>query len=150
MKSDVKTVVRQYQAQIQNHRSVIADHERAIANLENELQQFLKDNLKAVMACLMESETRVEAEPEHKTMTIVSVRFNGQGKTYDYEFVKVLPNETVSVGDIVVVETKWHSTASVEVMAVSEVDREEAEYDYKPAFSSIDSLCEYNVREGDV
>ena len=150
MSIDVKTVVRQYQAQIENHRNVIADHERAIANLEAELQQFLKDNLKAVMDCLMEPETKVEVGPEDKTMTIVSVRFNGKGKTYDYEFIKVLPNDTVAVGDVVVVETKWHNTANVEVMDISVINREDAEFDYKPAFSSVDSLCEYEARDGDV
>lgn len=150
MSNDVRAVVRQYQAQIENHRSVITEHEKSIANLEAELQQFLQQNLKAVVECLMDAETKVEAEQDNRTMTIVSVRFNGKGKNYDYEFVKVLPNETVSVGDVVVVETKWHSTATVEVMAVSVIDREEAEFDYKPAFSSVDSMCEYEARDGDV
>lgn len=149
MSNDVRAVVRQYQAQIANHKSVIADHERAIANLEAELQQFLQQNLKAVVECLMDTETKVEAATDN-AMTIVSVRFTGKGKTYDYEFIKVLPNDTVAVGDIVTVKTKWHSTASVEVMAVSVINREDAEYDYAPAFSSVDSLCEYEARDGDV
>ena len=71
-----------------------------------------------------------QEEPEERTLTIVKVRFDKCGKTYDYEYIS---GEPVQKGDMVCVLSKFMGVVEVEVVDVFTIKESEAEYDYEIA-----------------
>lgn len=68
---------------------------------------------------------------DENIMTIVSVVFPNGSNTYDYEYVD---DEEIEVGDYVSVETPYNRTLNVEVVRITQIHKDDAELDYKPAF----------------
>lgn len=136
MTKEVRKVVSAYRIKILGHHA-------AINALKSELRAYMQENIDAGIDCFLEEEP--EFSPD--TMTIVTVRFKASAsKTYDYEFIKVVPTDTVNDGDFVVVEG-FNGPVEVEVMRVFEINREQASLDYKPAFCSFDRMCEYETNK---
>ena len=137
MSKNIREVVKEYQQKIHVHES-------AIAALKSELQNYLAENIGAVVDCLMETEEK-PVEPE--MLTIVRVLFKSTAtKFYDYEFIKVHPTDTVKIGDTVVVDG-FKGPTEVTVVEVFTIRPEDQTIDYKPAFINFDRMCEYDVEE---
>lgn len=120
---EIKKLILVYE---QRKEQLKADYEKAVANADAEISR-LKIELADLVLGGQESLT---AEEENLT-TLVAIRFDGRGKTYDYIWDS---REPVSVGDTVQVECKWGGFRTVTVVDVRKEADVDTDREYKCAY----------------
>lgn len=132
----MEKIIKEYKDKIQHHKD-------EIKKLENELQNYIKEHSADIMEYLIKEEYEEEIEKECKPekIRIVSVCFNEKtGKTYDYQY---LSDEEIKKGDTVIINSAWQGVMELEVINTFEIDEQDAEYDYQPAFKTEEEMEDY-------
>ena len=93
---------------------LIEQKEAQRAAIDKEIEALKIELANIVLNDMDEGRDKRETSVEN-IVTLVSVSFNGNGKTYDYIWAG---DEEVHEGDTVMVETKWGAGKTVEVVRV--------------------------------
>lgn len=101
------------------------NYEKSVADVDKHINE-----LKIRLADIILNRSGSDGEAVRQK-TFVSVKFNDNGKTYDYLWDS---QEDVKVGDSVQVENRWGGMQMVEVVRVFKEYAEYMDYDYKSAY----------------
>jgi hypothetical protein len=119
--------------QIEKKMNDIVIYKKAIKELEMEIQQLINQY------CDVDSNYSLKTHvPQPTKSIIVRVKFNNNGKTYDYRLIG--EDIHVAIGDTVYISTPWHDIKEVEIVDYRETTEA---IDLSVASYSEETLIEY-------